>query len=135
MVIPELRDGRIVLIRGTRDTTGRQPKYELPAGAIEPKETPEQAALRELAEETGYVAAQIIYVGTFIESPGISASRCSTYIGRGLDQLEQSLDPAEDWIPHAMTLDEVDNLSLTGEIVDGSTLAALYQYRLYHSAS
>lgn len=133
MLIPELPDGRIVLIHGTRDTTGPQPKYELPAGAVEPAETPEHAALRELTEETGYVAAEIVHVGTFTESPGISGSRCSSYVGLDLVQREQSLDPAENWVPVALTLDEVDNLSLAGEIVDGSTLAALYLYRLYRS--
>ncbi len=56
VIYPLLRDdpGKIILIRQYRYPLGRF-IYELPAGLIEEGESPEQAAIRELKEETGYV--------------------------------------------------------------------------------
>ena len=131
MVIPVAEDGRLVLIRGTRDTTGPDPRVELPCGAVEDGESALAAALRELAEETGLVAGRIEQIGEFLESPGISAARCHVFIATALVAGQQKLDPAEDWTPCALTIDEVDQLQRDGTIVDGPTLAALRMFDLH----
>ena len=54
MILPEIKpDNEIVIIRQFRPPTGRY-MWETPAGLIDPGEDPADAALRELAEETGY---------------------------------------------------------------------------------
>lgn len=66
-----LPSARIVLIRQFRPPAGRM-VYEFPAGLIDEGESPEQAAVRELLEETGYVPERVtVYPGAYT-TPGLS---------------------------------------------------------------
>ncbi|HEY5959698.1 MAG TPA: NUDIX hydrolase, partial [Polyangiaceae bacterium] len=65
-VIPLTREGDVVLVQQYRHGLGRV-SCELPAGVIDAGETPEQAARRELSEETGYVAEALSPM--FVASP------------------------------------------------------------------
>lgn len=58
LVIPITKKGKVLLIRQYRPALGYK-TYELPAGGIDAGETPEEAARRELFEETGYVAPKL----------------------------------------------------------------------------
>src|SRR5579883_2605726 len=62
-------DGSIVLVRQYRHPTG-ETLLETPAGSLDPGESPEQAVNRELAEETGFRAREVIPIGTFYLAPG-----------------------------------------------------------------
>jgi len=63
-VVPQLEDGRLVLLRQYRHPL-RAWVWEVPAGGLEAGETPEEAAVRELAEETGGVARVWQRLGVF----------------------------------------------------------------------
>jgi ADP-ribose pyrophosphatase len=63
MVIPILEDGRVVIERQYR-YPHQQVFTEFPAGKIDAGEDPEQTALRELREETGYQAGEIAHLTT-----------------------------------------------------------------------
>lgn len=64
-------DSRLVLVRQFRPPLEGD-VLEFPAGLIDPEETPETAALRELAEETGY-QGKVTTVGPFVySSPGLT---------------------------------------------------------------
>lgn len=64
-------EGFITLVRQFRPALGRE-ILEAPAGGIDPGETPEQAAHRELGEETGLRAGQMTWLGSFPTSPGLT---------------------------------------------------------------
>jgi ADP-ribose diphosphatase len=72
-------DGDLLMIEGMRDTTGPDSCFELPSGTIEAGERAEDAAIRELREETGFTAHTLLRIGEFVEAPGVSASRCIVF--------------------------------------------------------
>lgn len=67
MLFVETEDGKIVCERQYKHGPGSI-TYTLPAGHMEPGETTEQAAARELREETGYGCAAWQYVGSFVNT-------------------------------------------------------------------
>ncbi len=72
VIIPVLSDGRIILIRQFRPPMGKI-VYEFPAGLINPGENPEETAVRELKEETGYIGTVEYCSPSVCSSPGASA--------------------------------------------------------------
>ena len=75
MVVPEfscggvMLEGSKVLLVQVKSMKGRK-IWSFPKGHIEPGETPRQAALREVLEETGYKAQNMIYLGKIATAPG-----------------------------------------------------------------
>src|SRR4051794_19474169 len=70
-IVPVRADGALLLVNQFRFTT-RTRDWELPAGRVEVGEAPEQAALRELREETGHTASVLEPLGTYHPSNGSS---------------------------------------------------------------
>ena len=68
---------------------------EFPAGLIEPHEDPQLTAIRELEEETGYLAKTIHDLGRFYLSPGYSNEVIHLYYAHDLVKTKQNLDPFE----------------------------------------
>src|SRR3954470_14178294 len=83
VVVPVLDDGRLVLERIYRHPY-RDFLLEFPAGGIEPGEDPLHTAKRELAEETGYVAARAATLGLFEAMPGLLRMRLHIILALGL---------------------------------------------------
>lgn len=82
-VVATTVDDQLVLVRQFRPVVGRM-TLELPSGHVEPGETPEQAARRELFEETGYKAPQLEHLGTLVPDVGRLANRLWCYLARDL---------------------------------------------------
>lgn len=81
-VLPIEVDGDIVLVRQLRPALGHR-ILEAPAGGIDAGETPEVAAARELAEETGLGARWLEYLGGFSTCPGVMDEVAHMFIGHG----------------------------------------------------
>lgn len=62
-------DGRIPIVRQFRPAV-EEYTWEFPAGTVDPGETPEEAVRRELREETGLVARELAYLGSFHADTG-----------------------------------------------------------------
>jgi ADP-ribose pyrophosphatase len=114
---------RVLLVRQYRHPVGR-PLLELPAGTLEPGESPEHCASRELQEETGYRADRLERLGGFYSAPGYCSEYLYVFLAEGL--LESKLDGDEEDIRvERHSLAEVNELVAAGEVEDAKTLAAL----------
>jgi len=123
-VIATLPGEQILLVRQYRHPFAHM-LWEIPAGRIEPRELPADAAARELSEETGYRAQRIARVGTFAVTPGYCSEILHLIHADDLLVGEQSLDEDERIAVRACTLDEAEKLTLAGEIADMKTALAL----------
>ncbi len=75
VILPVDSNGNILLVRQYRHAVDKE-LLELPAGSIDPGETPEQAAVRELREETGFKPGKLEGLGGFYAAPGY----CTEYL-------------------------------------------------------
>jgi ADP-ribose pyrophosphatase len=126
IVFPVAEDGRIVLVRQYKHGIARE-LLELPAGAIDPGEEPLQTAIRELAEETGYVAESMQFVRSFVTDPTNSNSIAHLFVARDVKKTaEQDLDPTESIAVELVTMDQLRDLVREGTIDSMPHVAAIY---------
>ena len=127
-VIPLTPQNEVVLIHqhrhGIRDIT-----LEIPGGIVEPDDSPEQAARRELGEETGYQEAEIILLGSVHPNPAFLNNRCYTYLARDVFVAgKQKQDEKEDIEVLLRPLSEIPGLIREGAISHSLVLAAFYRF-------
>ncbi len=133
-IIPITDDGEVILERQYRYAVDRI-LTEIPAGKLDsPDEDLREAALRELREETGAVAGELIDMGDYFGSPAIMGERIRMFMARALTFGERSLDEDEFLDVIKMPLDEAVERVMRGEIPDGKTQCAVLRaaYILKH---
>jgi len=124
MVIPVLEDGRLVLILQYRYLYDKQ-SVEFPCGGARDDETSLDVARRELKEETGYQAEDLIKLGEFEGANGLCKDKTSLYIGVDLKKVDvPTPEHSESMEILYRRLDEFEDMIKRGEIWDGQTLAA-----------
>ena len=110
------QDRKVVLVRQYKHGIGKQ-LVELVAGAIDEGEEPYETAVRELAEETGYAAASVEHVRSFITDPTNADTIAHLFYARGAYRSgEQCLDVTENITVELAGLEELRNMLRTGEI-------------------
>ena len=124
MVVPLLDDGRLVVERQWRYPLARA-MLEFPAGKLEAGEPPLACAVRELAEETGYVAAEWARAGILHNAIAYSSEGIEVWFARGLVLGERRLDAGEFLDVASASLDELDALARDGTLTDAKTLVGL----------
>ena len=82
MVLALTESDKIVLVRQFRPSIGAH-SLELPSGSIDDSESPEQAAARELYEETGFRCGSLIPLGTGRTIVSRTDSRIFAFLGLG----------------------------------------------------
>lgn len=118
-------EGSLVLVRQWRHGT-RRFELELPAGMIEPDETPEAAAARELREETGYTAERISRLGEVAPNAAFQTNRCYTVLAEGCRRTaETQFDEGEDIEVVLCTPAEL-RAQLGGPVLNAMVFCGLY---------
>lgn len=98
---------------------------EAPAGKLDISEDPAACAERELSEETGFTADEIIYLGSVYSSPGFSTETIHIYLALGLHAGTSHPDDGEFLNVERHHIDELFAMSMSGELRDGKTLIAV----------
>lgn len=116
---------KVVLVRQYRYCVG-ETLLELPAGKIDPQETPENCAKRELAEETPYTAKSIELLYTFYTAPGFCNEKMHLFLASDI-AADSQLSPDKDELLQTIELssEEVKEAIAAGNIKDAKTLIAL----------
>lgn len=124
IVIPVLDNGQVVLIRQYRYLRERY-SIEFVMGGINPDETPAQAAIRELKEETGMQSSNFSKIAEFEPYIGSAKDTSHVFLANEIsDSGERHLDDLEDIEVIFRRPDEIDRMIHSGEIWHGQTLAA-----------
>ena len=123
---PEGEDPQILLLRQYRYAADGY-LYEIPAGRLDPGESPMACAARELKEETGCTAKRIEPLITMVTTPGFTDERIHLFMATELAHGEAAREADEFVDVVMMRLSEALELIQRGEIVDGKTaLGILY---------
>jgi ADP-ribose pyrophosphatase len=117
---PKSPDPQILLIKQYR-YAAEDFLYEVPAGRLDPNESPLDCARRELLEETGCTAAQVEPLYTFYTTPGFIDERIHGFMATGLTRGESSREADEFMTLETVTLSHALELIQRGEIRDGKT--------------
>ncbi len=123
-VIALTAEGRLVLVEQVRHGTGRV-TLEIPGGAVDPGEEPARAAVRELEEETGYVAAACEPIGRVEPNPAFLDNSCWTFLATGC-RSDGALrpDPGEELSVRLVELPDFTRLIDDGSIRHALVVAA-----------
>ncbi|MBI2936267.1 MAG: NUDIX hydrolase [Chloroflexi bacterium] len=124
VVVPVDDERRVLLVRQYR-LAADEMLLEAPAGGIEEGEEVEQAVLRELREEAGVKAEQLVRLGGFWTTPGFCNEFMHAYLAQGLQPSPLGQDPDEDVHVIPVPIAQVPDLIRKGEIRDAKTIAAL----------
>ncbi len=101
--------------------------WEAPAGAIDPGERPEEAARRELIEETGLEAARLIPRGYVYTTPGFTTERLYLFEARELSpSSEFAKDEDEEIRVERLRQEEVRRMAADGRICDAKTICLVH---------
>jgi len=127
-VIPLTSGGEVVLVRqyrhGLRDLC-----LEIPGGIVEAVDSPQEAAHRELLEETGYQAAEMLFLDYVYPNPAFLNNRCHTFLCRDVTlKGGQEQDEKEDIEVILKPLKEIPTLIREGHIRHSLVVAAFYRY-------
>ena len=127
-ILPLLTGNRVLLIRQYRHAVG-ETIWEIPAGTMEPGETPIECAGRELEEETGYRARSLKQLFDCYAAPGYSMELMHVFLARGLRPTE--LRPEEDEIisVESVESERAFRMIRSGQIRDAKTICALSYLR------
>ena len=129
-VVPVLPDGSIVMLWQYRYPHGKT-HWEIPAGRMDEGESPEEAARRELLEETGYRPGRLERMAGFYPTNGISAHHAELFVARDcVLEREPDPDPSERLLVRIKPRKEVFERLVSGGFEDGFTALALFYHFL-----
>lgn len=123
-MVPLDSDGCVIMVRQYRISAGKT-MLEIPAGVMDPGETPEQTAQRELREEIGCRAGTLTKLAQFYVSPGISSEVIHLFLAEDLAVDRIDGDEDEDIVVQKVPLSTAVLMAEHGEFEDAKTLAGV----------
>lgn len=125
-IIPLTPEGRVVMVRQYRQGI-RAVTLEIPGGVVEPGESPEEGARRELLEETGIVCESLEQLGAVDTNPAIQTNRTYTFLATNVQPTAVlQLDQSEDIEVVEVELSKVQEMIRRGQVTHALVVAAFY---------
>jgi ADP-ribose pyrophosphatase len=121
-------NGNLLMVRQYRYAAG-QTMWEIPAGKLEKGEDPAVCAARELEEEAGYTAEELIPLGYFFPTPAYCQEKIYMYYANKLTPSKQNLDEDEFLVVDAIPFEKAVEMVNNGEIIDGKTQLAILKVK------
>jgi len=115
---------RVHLLRQYRHAVGGV-LWEVPAGILEPGESPEACARRELREEAGLLAGRWRRLAAIYTSPGFCDEKIEMFLATDLRRTDSDPEPGEQVEPHVVTLSRALAMIDEGAITNGTAVASL----------
>lgn len=130
-ILPIDQQGNVILVRQYRYAFGKM-LLEIPAGKLDhgPDEDHYLCGVRELKEETGCTAQNMVYLGCIYPSPGFLTEVTHLYAAYGLDEGEAQPDEDEFLETVRLPIAQIEKMIINGEITDAKTVAAMYHAHL-----
>ena len=133
-IIPITDSGEVIFVRQYRHGTA-EITLEIPGGLVDAGESYVTAGLRELQEETGYVASKAKLMGVIDPNPAFLNNHCGLVLAEGVHKLgEQQLDSNEviEVVHHS--LDDIPSLILNGQIKHTLVISAFYMLERHRAS-
>ena len=125
-VVPFISKNEILVIESYRHLVDST-QIEVPSGYIDEDESPKQAAIRELKEETGYTTKDVISIGNYTLDYSMFEQKGNLFVAYGLDkEQEQSLGIMEKIDTKIMNIMEIKQLLFEGKVLNAASIVALY---------
>jgi len=129
-VIALTKDEQVILIKQFRHGT-EEVILEIPGGMIDECEEPIIAAARELVEETGFAAREIIPLGKSRPNPAIQNNWIYHFLALDCDKIKDTaFGEHESVVTKLVTLEELDQIIENEEITHSLVIAAFYKFKL-----
>lgn len=127
-IVPVTADNEFIIVRQFR-AGPESDTLEFPGGGVNPGETPVQAAVRELAEETGASAEEFIPLGIMDPNPAFMSNKCHVFLARNARITgKQRLDKFEDAEAVTVPCEKMMEMAENGSFRQSLSLAALGLY-------
>ena len=126
-VVPVTENDTILLVKQYRNALDQE-TLEIPAGGIEPGETPLECVTREIEEETGYRAGKMEHLMTIVTAIGFCDEKIPIYVASDLKPSKKHLDEDEFIDVKEFTIEEIKEMIFDGRIIDAKTISGVLGY-------
>jgi ADP-ribose pyrophosphatase len=132
-VVPFVSKDEILVIESYRHLVDST-QIEVPSGYIDEGESPKQAAIRELKEETGHAAKDIISIGDYTLDYSMFEQKGNLFVAYGLaKEQKQSLGIMEKIDTKIMNIKDIRKLLFEGRVLNAASIVALYRALDFHN--
>lgn len=124
-VLPFVDDEHVAMVRQYRYVFGENQRWEMPTGGKHHDEDAHLAAQRELMEEVGYRACELVHINSYYTSKSVCHETAHLFIGRQLEKMTARPDDTEFLEIGILKFDDVLQMVLDSEIRDSMTVIAV----------